>query len=412
MPPSRRVVVTGIGQVSALGRDVPSFWSRVTAGQSGIRKLDDMASPGLSEPIGAAVPNWDANGVVPRRFMATASLTTQYAFGAAAEAFTAAGLEREDRHRGGIVLGTAFAAMSSTEGTYRTIYTKPGSRPGPAVIPTAMANATAGLLSAEFRLKGPNLTVCVACSASAHAIGLAYRLLRSGEADIMLTGGADAPLTAIILSAWNAMRVLAPCGEDAARACRPFSADRQGLVLGEGAGILVLETIEHAEQRGAPVLAELLGYGANSDAGHITHPDLSGVRSCIELAIADAGLETSAIGYVNAHGTATAINDSIETRAIAEVFGPSARQLMVSSTKAVHGHAMGATGALEAVATVQTLVDGVVPPTANLLEADPELPTLDYVRGEARKASVEAALSNSLAFGGSNAVLVFGRFRG
>jgi 3-oxoacyl-(acyl-carrier-protein) synthase len=225
----------------------------------------------------------------------------------------------------------------------------------------------------------------------------------------MLAGGADAPLTPIVVAAWNVMRVLAPASSDPPSACRPFSRGRQGMVLGEGAGFLVLETREHAEARGARPLAEIVGYGANADAGHITHPDLAGVKACMALALADAALPPEAVGYVNAHGTGTLVNDATEARAIAELFGAHARRLLVSSTKAVHGHAMGAAGALETVATVLALARGGIPPTANLLEADPELPALDFVPDPGRRADVEVAVKNSFAFGGNNAVLVLRR---
>jgi 3-oxoacyl-(acyl-carrier-protein) synthase len=224
----------------------------------------------------------------------------------------------------------------------------------------------------------------------------------------MLAGGADAPLTPIVLAAWNAMRVLAPAGEDPARACRPFGRDRQGIVIGEGAAFLVLETLAHAEARGARVLGEVLGYAANADAGHITHPDAEGVGSCMAGALEDARRRPEAIGYINAHGTGTSVNDQLEAEAISTLFGAHAPRLPVSSTKAVHGHAMGASGALEAVATVLALGQGRLPPTANLTEVDPGLPTLDYLT-TTRPAAVETALSNSFAFGGNNAVLVLGR---
>jgi 3-oxoacyl-(acyl-carrier-protein) synthase len=307
-----------------------------------------------------------------------------------------------------VFVGSGFGPIAEIEETYRTCFTTPGARPRPTVIPTAMANASAALLAAQFRLRGPNLTLMVACAAGTHAIGQAFRLLRAGDADVMLAGGAEAPLTPIVLAAWNAMRVLAPAGDDPARACRPFGRDRQGLVIGEGAAFLVLETLAHAEGRGARVLGEVLGYAANADAGHITHPDAEGVRSCMAAALADAQLAPEAVGYINAHGTGTSVNDRLEAEAIASLFGAHAPRLPVSSTKAVHGHAMGASGALEAVATVLALGQGRLPPTANLTEVDPGLPALDYVT-TARSAPVEAALSNSFAFGGNNAVLVLGR---
>jgi 3-oxoacyl-(acyl-carrier-protein) synthase len=269
-----------------------------------------------------------------------------------------------------------------------------------------MANAAAALLAAEFRFRGPNLTLLVACSSATHAIGQAFHLLRAGKVEVMLAGGAEAPLTPIVIAAWNAMRVLAPAGEDPAQACRPFRQDRHGIVIGEGAAFLLLETLDHAQARGAPVLAEILGYGATADAGHTTHPDAEGIRACMAASLADAELKPEEVGYINAHGTGTSVNDRLEAEAIAALFGPEAPPL--SSTKAVHGHAMGASGALEAVATILALREQRLPPTANQGVADPGLPALDYVT-VARAATVRAAISNSFAFGGNNAVLVFGR---
>jgi 3-oxoacyl-(acyl-carrier-protein) synthase len=402
------VVVTGLGQVSSLGTDLASFSERVFAGRPGVQRLQGLGVPGLEDPIGASVSGFDPRAWLPARVLPTTPRVAQYACAAATQAFAASGLVPSERSRGGVFVGSGFGPIAEIEATYRACFTTPGARPRPTVIPTAMANATAALLAAQFRLRGPNLTLTVACAAATHAIGQAFRLLRAGDADVMLAGGADAPLTPIVLAAWNAMRVLAPAGDDPARACRPFGRDRQGIVIGEGAAFLVLETLAHAEGRGARVLGEVLGYAANADAGHLTHPDAEGVRSCMAAALADAQLEPEAVGYINAHGTGTSVNDRLEAEAIASLFGAHAFRLPVSSTKAVHGHAMGASGALEAVATFLALGQERLPPTANLGEVDPALPALDYVKA-ARPASVEAALSNSFAFGGNNAVLVLGR---
>lgn len=405
MPPPQRVVVTGMGQVSALGQDLASFSTRVFAGESGVRRLD-LAAPGLAEPIGAAIPGFDPAAWLPGRPLATIPRAAQYAYAAASQAVDAAKLDRVERPRGGVYLGTGFGGIVETEETYRSCFTAPGTRPRPTAIPAAMANAPAALLASEFRLKGPNLTFAVACSSASHAIGQAFHLLRGGGADVMLAGGTDAPLTPIILAAWNVMRVLAPAGDDPPRACRPFAADRRGIVIGEGASFLLLETLEHALARGAIPLAEAIGYGANADAGHVTHPDPDSVRSCMALALADAGLRPDAVGYVNAHGTGTEANDRIEAEAVAALFG---ERVAISSTKAVHGHAMGASGGLEAIATILALGEGRLPPTANVAAPDPALPDLDYVLGDARTKRVDVALSNSFAFGGNNAVLAFRR---
>ena len=405
-----RVVVTGMGQVSALGSDVRSFFEQVLAGKPGTRRLEGLDAPGLEHPIGAAISDFDPRAWLPGRTLQAAALATQYAYAAAAQAFDAARLDKIDRPAAGVYVGTGFGGVASSEETYRTCFTQPGTRPKPTVIPTAMANAAAGFLASEFRLKGPNLTFAVACSSGTHAIGQAFRTLRAGDAEVMLAGGTDAPLTPIVLSAWNAMRVLAPAGDDCTRACRPFGRGRHGLVIGEGAGFLILETLEHAQKRQAPILAEVAGYAANADAGHATHPDLQWVQACMALALEDARVGRDEVGYINAHGTGTVVNDQIEAEAIAGVFGDRAKNVLVSSTKGVHGHAMGASGALEAIATVLAITEGKVPPTANLDDPDPALPALDLVAGSPRETDLDVAMSNSLAFGGNNAVLVLRRF--
>jgi 3-oxoacyl-(acyl-carrier-protein) synthase len=401
-----RVVVTGLGQVSALGTDLGAFASGVFSGRSGVRRLAGIEAPGLEDPIGAAITGFDAARWLGDRSLATTPRAAQYACAAAAQAFDAASLDRRDRPRGGVFLGTGFGGIAETEEAYLRCFAAPGQRPKPSTIPLAMANAAAGVLASEFRLKGPNLTLAVACASATHAIGQAFHLLRSGGAELMLAGGADAPLTPIVLAAWNVMRVLAPAGPDPATACRPFSRDRQGIVLGEGAGMLVLETLELATARGARPLAEIVGYGANADAGHVTHPDPEGVKACMQRALDDAGVPPSTIGYVNAHGTGTDINDRVEAEAVARLF-PSPPP--ISSTKAVHGHAMGASGALEAIAAILALRERRLPPTAHLRVVDPDLPPLDYVPEE-RAAAIEYAISSSFAFGGNNAVLVLRRW--
>jgi len=407
----RRVVVTGLGQVSALGLDLPAFSKAVFEARPGIVRLEGLACPGLPDPIGGAVAGFDAEAWMPAPLLSTTSRSAQLALAAARQAAAAARWEETAQSAAGVYVGSGFGGIAETEETYRTCFSAAGARPKPSVIPMAMANAPAGLVASELQLHGPNLTLSVACSSATHAIGQAFRLIRQGGADVMLAGGTDAPLTPIVLAAWNVMRVLAPAAPDPARACRPFSRDRRGLVVGEGAAFLLLETLESAERRGASILAEILGYGANADAGHVTHPDPRGIEACMALALEDAQLSPSAVSYVNAHGTGTEVNDRLEAEALAALFGAHAPRVAVSSTKAVHGHAMGASGALEAVATVLAIADGRVPPTANLDAPDPALPPLDYVTSRARRAPVEVALSNSFAFGGNNAVLALGTFR-
>jgi len=405
---TRRVAVTGIGQVSSLGSSLRSFADALFAGRPGVVRLSDLVVPGMADPIGARIPDFDPQRTLPGRTLATVSRTAQYAHAAAVQALGMARLERVDRPRGGVSVGTAFGGILETEETYRSCLLNPGSRPKPTTIPTAMANAPASFLASELRLKGPNLTLAVACASGSHAIGEAFRIVRSGEADLMLAGGVDAPLTPIVLAAWNAMRILAPAGSNPACACRPFSADRKGIVLGEGAAFLILETLESAHERGASILAEIAGYGRNADAGDLTHPDPEGVRACLALALEDAQTRPEDVHYVNAHGTGTPINDRVEAEALAAVLG-ARESLLVSSTKAVHGHAMGASGALEAVATILALQEERFPPTANLHEPDLALPRLGYIRGGEVRMKADHALSNSFAFGGNNAVLVFRR---
>jgi 3-oxoacyl-(acyl-carrier-protein) synthase len=411
MSGGRLVVVTGLGQVSALGLDLAAFSDAVFSGRSGVRRLVGVSAPGIDDPIGADVRSFDAASWVSPRALPTASRAAQYAVAAAAQALSHAGLDRTDRPRGGVFVGTGFGGIAETEQTYRSCFSQPGQRPRPIAIPAAMANAAAGLLASELRFKGDNLTFATACSSATHAVGQAFRAVQAGLLDVALAGGTDAPLTPIVLAAWGSMRVLAPAGDDPARACRPFARGRKGIVVGEGAGFLVLESAEHAAARGAHAIAYVVGYGANADAGHVTHPDPAGVEACLALALADAGLQPEAVGYVNAHGTGTAANDATEARAIAAVFGGHARELAVSSTKAVHGHAMGAAGALETIATVLALAEGRLPPTAHLDRVDPSLPELDFVPEAGRFTQAEYAVKSSFAFGGNNAVLVLRRGR-
>jgi 3-oxoacyl-(acyl-carrier-protein) synthase len=411
MSDGRRVVVTGLGQVSALGLDLASFSDAVFSGRSGVRRLAGFSAPGIEDPIGADIRSFDPAAWVSSRALPTASRAAQYAVAAATQALAHAGLDHTERPRGGVFVGTGFGGIAETEETYRACFGRPGQRPRPTAIPAAMANAAASLVAGELRFKGENLTFATACSSATHAIGQALRAVRSGALDVVLAGGSDAPLTPIVLAAWGSMRVLAPAGDDPARACRPFAGDRKGIVLGEGAGFLLLESAEHAAARGARVLADLVGYGANADAGHITHPDAARVEACLALALHDAGLRPEAVGYVNAHGTGTMANDAAEARAIAAVFGRHVRDVAVSSTKAVHGHAMGAAGALETIATVLALAEGRLPPTAHLGRIDPALPELDFVREAGRSTHAEYAVKSSFAFGGNNAVLVLRRAR-
>jgi nodulation protein E len=408
----RRVVITGVGAVSALGVGVPALWDGLAAGKSGVRRVTVCDTTELTNPIAAEVPSFDPAALLTPEQVLLFDRFCAFGVVAASEAWTQAGLDLTDaeRARAGALIGTGMGGASRQDDAYRDLYDKArgGPRPHPFTIPRIMANAAASHVSMKYRLEGPTLCISTACSSGAHAIGEAFEMVRGGRADIMLAGGADAPIVPGVVRAWEGMRVLAPAGDDPAAACRPFSADRQGLVLGEGAGVVVLEERDRAVRRGAVILAELAGYAATADGGHITAPGVDAPVRAIRLALDQAGLAPGQIDYVNAHGTATRLNDPTETTVIKRAFGEHAKSLAVSSTKSMHGHAMGASGAIELVATLMAFARGVVPPTANYRKPDPDC-DLDYVPNQAREMRVNAAISNSFAFGGLNAVLVVRR---
>ncbi len=407
----RRVVITGLGVVAATGGNVTDFFSQLLEGRAGTRRIQNI-EPALAErlncKIAAEVPCFDPSQHFGAKELDQLDHFSQFAVVAAKQAFEDAGrgeFSEEEQNRLGVCVGTAYGGTETLESTYVSLYGKNASRLSPLVLPRLMYNAAACQVSMRFRARGPTLAPSTACSSGSHAIGEAMRFIQHGQADWMLAGGTDAPITYGVIRAWEAMRVLAPENGDAARACRPFSADRRGIVIGEGAAVLLLEEYEAARKRGARIYAELAGYGANSDASHITQPSVEGPARAMQLALDDAGLNPEEVDYINAHGTATRVNDVVETRAIKQVFGARAGKIPVSSTKSMHGHVMGASGAIELVATVEALRRGVLPPTANYLKPDPDC-DLDYVPNQAREQKVRAALSNSFAFGGLNAVLV------
>ena len=406
----RRVAVTGLGAVSALGVGVRAFWDGLVAGRSGVRRITAFDPSAYLVQVAAEVPSFDstAHFDTAQSDLDLLDRFAQFALVAADEACRGAGLELTDteRSRAGVAIGSGMGGAVTLDDSYRKLYAQGLTRAHPFTIPRIMSNAAASHVSMRFGLRGPTLSLATACAAAAHAIGEAAEMIRAGRADVMLAGGAEAPVAPGVVRGWEAMRVLAPApGGDPSRACRPFSRDRLGMVLGEGAGIVVLESWDRAAARGAPILAELAGYAATSDAGHITQPGVEAPARAIALALDQARLTPSDIDYVNAHGTGTRLNDSTETTIIKRAFGPAASRLAISSTKAMHGHAMGASAALELIATVLAIRHGVVPPTINYAEPDPEC-DLDYVPNQARDMPVRAAVSNSFAFGGLNAVLV------
>lgn len=401
-----RVAITGLGAITAVGNSPLALFGSVLAGESGIRLAPELAvSPAIPLVASAA---FDPSTVVLRERGAPLDRATAMALAAVRQAIGDAGMRFDGQSPGtGIYWGTGMGAANTLEASYRSIFQDNNWRLRPTSVVTAMNNAPAAVISLEYGITGPALTYSIACASSAVAIGEAMRAIRHGLIDCAIVGGSEAMLTRGLLAAWSALRTLAsPDQQDAARSCKPFAADRSGFVLGEGAAALVLESIEHAQRRGVRIYAELAGYGLTSDAAHIVDPSPEGQVRAIGGALADAGLSAADVGYINAHGTATVVGDRVEAESIGRVFGNRALRVAVSSTKALHGHVMGATGAIEFMISVLALHSGSLPPTAHLTYPDPAL-DLDLVPNAARHGvALDAVVSNSFAFGGSNAVLV------
>lgn len=394
-----RVAITGIGITSPLGRGRDETIDALRSGRSGIRRISSIDTSELFCRIGGEVPGDDAPQRGYDRF-------TRFALVAAEEAARQANYASigADPDRIGVLVGTGLGGCETLDMGYRRVYKEAQTRIPPTAIAMSMYNAAASAISTKYQARGVSYAVVSACASSAHAIGLAYQAIRSGQADAMIAGGADAPLTFGIIRAWEGMRVLAIDNEHPELACRPFSADRKGLVLAEGAAVFILEPLDAALKRNQPILGEIIGFGATSDAGHVTDPSADGAARAMKMALRDAGLAPADVGYINAHGTATQANDVTETRAIKEVFGPSAAKIPVSSTKSMHGHAMGASGSIEIAGSLLALNSGFIPPTINLDTPDPAC-DLDYVPNAARESRAEVFLSNSFGFGGMNAVV-------
>jgi nodulation protein E len=401
----RRVVITGMGVISALGRDCAEFAQSLVEGRSGIGPIETVDRTNLGFPNGAEVRGFDTAAHFAGRSADFLDRFAQFGAVAAREAVREACVEWSPalRERSAVVAGTTVGGQNANQRVFDDLYLEKRRRPHPFTIPRVMPNAAACHISMEFGIIGPVYTVSTACAAATHAIGQAFELVRSGRADLAVAGGSDSPFSAGFLRAWEVLRVVAP------DTCRPFAKGRQGMILGEGAGMLVLEPLEAARARGVRIHAEVVGFGMTADAHHVTQPSVEGPLRAMRLALEDGGVAPEQVGYVNAHGTGTIANDVTETRAIHRVFGPHAGKLAVSSTKSMHGHALGAAGGIEAVATVLALRDGVLPPTANFTEPDPEC-DLDVVPNVARRRQVELALSNSFAFGGLNGVLALRRW--
>ena len=400
----KRVVITGAGTVNALGLNVPDTLEAMREGRCGIGPLSFRDVERLSIQIGAQVHNFDETALFNRQQLALYDRFTQFTLMAAREALAQSGLtfSNELAERSGVVLGNSGGGMNTLDENYRTVYEGGKNRVHPFVVPKLMNNAAASHVSMEFNLQGPSFTVSTACASSNHAMSQAFQMVHGGLAPVMITGGSEAMLCFGGVKAWEGLRVMSK------DACRPFSANRNGMVQGEGAGVFVFEEFEHARARGADILAEVVGFAMTSDASDIVMPSKNGAARAMAGALSDARLNPEDVGYINAHGTGTAANDKTECAAVADVFGAHADKLMISSTKSMHGHCIGGTGAIELLACIMALRDGIIAPTIGYEEPDPDC-ALDVVPNEAREAKVEVALSNAFAFGGLNSVLALRR---
>ncbi|HWC94670.1 MAG TPA: beta-ketoacyl-[acyl-carrier-protein] synthase family protein [Pseudolabrys sp.] len=401
-----RVVVTGLGAVTPLGQTVPAYWDALKRGTSGMGPITLTSTPEeLTQKVVAEIKNFEPLEHFEERELSTLDRVSQIAVVAAREAIadSAITIDMPLSLRTACIIGSGVGGMMTLDDTYRRVYLEKKKRVFPLSIPRLMINAPASQISMHCGLRGPAYVIASACASATHAIGAAFHMVRSGAVDCAVTGGSEACISFGTMRGWEAMRVMAP------EVCRPFSTGREGMMIGEGAAVLLLEPLERAQARGAKILCEIVGFGMSADAADLTAPDVGGMARAMQGALDDAGMTASDIQYVNAHGTGTAANDEAETKALHQVFGNHAKSLAVSSTKSMIGHALGAAGALEMVATVMAVRDGIAPPTIGYLGPDPAC-DLDYVPNEARAMNIDAALSNSFAFGGLNAVLVAKKF--
>jgi nodulation protein E len=400
----KRVVITGAGTINPLGHSVAETFAAMKEGRCGIGELDIRDIDRLSIKIGGQVKDYEADTHFNRQQQALYDRFTQFTLLAAREAIGQTGLQFAGQlaAEAGVVFGTSGGGLNTQDENYRAVYEEGKNRVHPFIVPKLMNNAAASHVSMEWNLKGPSFTVATACASSNHAMGLAFQIVRSGASRVMITGGSESMLCFGGIKAWEGLRVMSK------DACRPFSATRNGMVQGEGAGVFVFEEMEHAKARGADILAEVVGFSMTSDAADIVMPSKQGAARAIAGALKDAGLNPESVGYINAHGTGTAANDKTECAAVADVFGHHADRLMISSTKSMHGHLIGGTGAVELLACVMALRHGIIAPTIGYEEPDPEC-ALDVVPNVAREAKVDVVLSNAFAFGGLNAVLALKR---
>ncbi|MFH1086404.1 MAG: beta-ketoacyl-ACP synthase II [Chloroflexota bacterium] len=406
----RRVVVTGMGAVTPVGNDVPTMWANVCQGKSGIGPITNFDASQYRTRIAAEVKGLDPLAHFSRKDIRRLDPFVQYALIAAREAVARAALSLGDglNHRTAVILGSGIGGMCTVMQQTQVLLERGPDRVSPMLIPMILPESGASMVSIEFGFKGPNMAVTSACATAANAIGEAYGMVRHGLVDVALCGGAEKGVMPLAVAGFSAMRAISERNDEPERASRPFDRDRDGFVIGEGAAVLVIEALEHAQARGAVILAEIIGYGSNDDAYHITAPDPdgAGATACMRLALESAAVQPAEIDYVNAHGTSTPLNDVTETRAIKAALGERAYDVPISSTKSVMGHMLGAGGAAEAIVCIESIRHGIVPPTMNLDNPDPEC-DLDYVPNRARQQRVRTALSNSFGFGGHNACLIF-----
>lgn len=410
-----RVVITGLGVISPVGTGLETFWSNLTSGVSGVRRITRFDPTDYSTQIAAEVQDFDPTKYIDKKEARRMDRFTQFALAATSMAIQDAALDLEqvDRDRVGVIMGTGVGGIGTLEEQHKILLNRGPGRVSPFFIPMMIANMGAGQIAITYGLRGCNVVTTSACASGNNAVGEAFRVLQRGQADVMLSGGCEASITPLAVAGFCSMKAMSTRNEEPEKASRPFDAQRDGFVVGEGSAVLIMETLEHARRRGARIYAEIVGYGASCDAYHIVAPDPEGKGAALamNLALQDAQLAPEAVDYINAHGTSTPPGDNVETLAIKQVFGNAAYRLAVSSTKSMTGHLLGAAGGLESVVCVMALHQGVIPPTINYEQPDPEC-DLDYVPNKARHTEVEVALSNSFGFGGHNATLMFKKFHG
>jgi len=410
----RRVVITGVGAVTPVGNTADEFWAALVAGRSGIGPITRFDTTGYATRIAGELKGFDPLKYIDKKDDRKFDLFLKYAVACAVMAVEDAGLktDRVDATRFGVLVGSGIGGIETLLDNYETLRTKGPDRVSPFFIPMIIVNMASGVISMRFGAKGPNSSVVTACATGNHAIGDAMRIIERGDADVMIAGGSEAIIIPLTIAGFCQMKAMSTRNDDPTRASRPFDAERDGFVCGEGGGLVVLESLEHARKRDARIYAEVVGYGMTGDAHHMTAPDPEGdgAARAMAAALRDAALEPSAVGYINAHGTSTPYNDKFETIAIKRVFGDHAKKLAVSSTKSMTGHLLGAAGGIEAIASAFALYHGMLPPTMNYEKPDPDC-DLDYIPNQARKQDVEVALSNAFGFGGTNATLAFRKYR-